>query len=276
MLEVKNITVQLGKVKFINDLSFNLNSGKLLALVGPNGAGKSTLLKTLSGDIPYAGEVLLHQTNIKNYTATEMAQVKAVMTQKSNVNFDFLVKEITMMGRYPHFAHVPTTEDKTVVEQCHQTVGLSSYANRIHSSLSGGEQQRNHFSRALAQLASSALLPKLLLLDEPLNNLDIKYQFKLMELVKKFVEKGNAAIVVLHDLNIASNFADEMVVLKQGEIVTQGDVERVFTPSTLSQCYEMEAHVQPHPITQKPMVFFNTDYELNTVKSTSKTSLVNG
>ena len=275
MLEVKNISVTLNGNKLVDSLSFNVSPGKLVALVGPNGAGKSTLLKVLSGDLPYDGEVTMHQTNIKNFTAIEMAQIKAVMTQKSSVNFDFLVKEITMMGRYPHFAHVPSDTDEAIVNQCHQTVGLSNYSDRIHSSLSGGEQQRNHFSRALAQLESNCLLAKLLLLDEPLNNLDIKYQFKLMELVKDFVKKGNSTIVVLHDLNIAAAFADEMIFLKKGRIVQLGEVETVFTPENLSDCYDMEAVVQPHPIAHHPMVFFSATSKEDPSFMHS-TSLVNG
>lgn len=270
MLAVKNIDVALGKKKLIEEVSFTLSAGKMLALVGPNGAGKSTLLKALSGDLSYNGEIYIHNTNIKHFKAEELAKIKAVMTQKSTVNFDFLVNEITMMGRYPYFKHVPSDIDQTIVKNCEETVGLSSYSNRVHSSLSGGEQQRNHFSRALAQLESSSPLPKLLLLDEPLNNLDVKYQFKIMELVKAFSNKGNAVIVVLHDLNIAAHFADELLLLKKGRVVDKGPLNSVFTSSTLTSCYEIDTHIQPHPITNQPMVFFNTHKNSNEKLTTDK------
>lgn len=267
MLEVKNISVKIGNTTVLEKVNFQLGKGKLLALVGPNGAGKSTLLKVLSGDLSYSGNVSIHNTAIKHFKPIELAQLKAVMSQKSTVNFDFLVKEVTMMGRYPHFNNTPSKEDEKVVSFCHQKVEISSFEDRVHTALSGGEQQRNHFSRTLAQLKSKSLLSKLMLLDEPLNNLDIKYQYRIMELVKEFVNEGNTAIIVLHDLNIAAEFADEILMMKNGKILKKGSVYEVFDPEILTQCYDLPSVVQPHPIKNHPMVFFNFNGEENKINN---------
>jgi iron complex transport system ATP-binding protein len=261
MLKLKNISVSFGRTKIVDAVNFTLEKGKLLALVGPNGAGKSTLLKAISGDLTCSGEILLHNQNIAKFKKTELAQIKAVMAQKSSINFDFLVKEITMMGRYPHFKHAPTIADEEVVKSCHQQLELTDFEDRMHTALSGGEQQRNHFCRSLAQLHSKCALPKLLLLDEPLNNLDVKHQYKLMNHVKAFIAEGNSAIIVIHDVNIAAEFADEILMLKNGKTVDFGSVESVFTESNLSYCYEIPALVQKHPIKNHPLIFFNAEYE---------------
>lgn len=276
MLKLNNISVSLGKTKIVDAVNLELEEGKLLALVGPNGAGKSTLLKVISGDLPFKGEIQLHHLNLAKFQKTELAQIKAVMTQKSNINFDFLVKEITMMGRYPHFKHAPTKLDEEVVKNCHQQLELTNFENRMHSALSGGEQQRNHFCRSLAQLHSKCSLPKLLLLDEPLNNLDVKHQYKLMNHIKAFVAEGNSAIIVIHDVNIAAEFADEILMLKNGMPVDFGTVENVFTESNLTFCYEIRALVQKHPIKKHPLIFFNTEYDKKEKIELNKISLMNG
>ena len=273
MLALKDISVTIGRKKIVEAVSFSLEKGKLLALVGPNGAGKSTLLKAISGDLTFTGDIELHQQEITAFKKSELAQLKAVMAQKSSVNFDFLVKEITMMGRYPHFKNTPSKLDEEVVEQCHQQLELTDFSERMHTALSGGEQQRNHFCRSLAQLHSKCALPKLLLLDEPLNNLDIKYQYKLMQHVKSFVEQGNSAIIVVHDVNIAAEFADEVAMLKNGKLIEKGSVEEVFTASNLSFCYEIPAIVQQHPLKNHPLIFFNALEEKTII---TNGSLVNG
>jgi iron complex transport system ATP-binding protein len=273
MLALKNISVSLGQKQIVDSVSFSLEKGKLLALVGPNGAGKSTLLKAISGDHAFSGEIMLHNQEIHEYKKVELARLKAVMAQKTSVNFDFLVKEITMMGRYPHFKNTPDKLDQDIVDQCHEQLELTNLSERLHTELSGGEQQRNHFSRSLAQLQSNAVLPKLLLLDEPLNNLDIKHQYKLMQHVKSFVEQGNSAIIVVHDVNIAAEFADDVAMLKEGKLIDKGSVTEVFSGSNLSYCYDIPALVQQHPVKNHPLIFFNA-FEEKTI--TNNISLMKG
>jgi iron complex transport system ATP-binding protein len=256
MLQVQNISVNVGSKSLLKNVSLEVHPGKLVALIGPNGAGKSTLLKSIAGDIPYKGEVALNGQLIKTISAQDKATFQAVMTQKSAVNFQFTVEEITLMGRYPHFDHQPTAKDWQVVHRQNELLALSEKENQIHYSLSGGEQQRNHFARILAQLESEYLGPKLMLLDEPLNNLDIEYQHKIMEITTEFVAKGNAALVVMHDINMAAAFADELVLLKNGEILTQGAVDEVLTSQNLRTCYNMNACVHQHPFLSHKVVYF--------------------
>jgi iron complex transport system ATP-binding protein len=187
----------------------------------------------------------------------QLAQVKAVLGQKSNVQFDFTVEEVTLMGRYPHFQHRPCENDFSIVKKYHECLDLREYSQRSHTSLSGGEQQRNQFARVLAQLDSDVLLAKLLLLDEPLNNLDIKYQYQFMDFAKQFANKGNLVILVIHDLNIAAEYADKIVLLNEGKLYAQGTPEEVLTKSNLEACYDLPVFVSQHPYKSQPMVLFN-------------------
>lgn len=257
MLKAQNISVKIGKHELLQGINLEAKQGEITALIGPNGAGKSTLLKSISGDISHGGDFWLHNTCIQEYPKKELAQVKAVLLQKSQLQFDFKVQEVTMMGRYPHFKHLPSKNDHTIVEKYQDYLSLNKHAEQVHLSLSGGEQQRNHFARVLAQLDSNNLLPKLLLLDEPLNNLDVKYQYQFMEMLQEFVAKGNAVIVVMHDLNLTAEFAHHIVLLKEGKVAASGAPEKVYTKKTLEECYEIPVHVQQHPFKNHPMVLFN-------------------
>lgn len=261
MIEAKNIDVKIGTKTILDNISFELKPGKLLALVGANGAGKSTLLKAIAGDVLFSGDLMFKGQPVNSIPKNELAKEKAVMEQSTQVGFDFSVQEVTMMGRYPHFEQNPNNKDFEAVEKSLMKVGLQDKKQRIHTSLSGGEQQRNHFARSLAQVTSDCQRSKLFILDEPLNNLDVQYQYKLMQEVKSFVEEGNAAIVVLHDINMAANFADEIVMLKNGKILAHGSTKEVLNSDLLEACYDLKVVVDRHPINGKPMVFF--DY-LNT------------
>lgn len=270
MLQIQNISVKVGSKFLLKNVSLGVHPGKLVALIGPNGAGKSTLLKSIAGDIPYTGDVYLNGQLIKTISAQDKATFQAVMTQKSAVNFQFSVEEITLMGRYPHFDHQPSLKDWKVVRRQNELLALSEIENQIHYSLSGGEQQRNHFARILAQLDSEYLGTKLMLLDEPLNNLDIEFQHKIMEITKDFVAKGNAALVVMHDINMAAAFADELVLLKNGEILTTGAVDEVLNRQNLKTCYNMDACVHQHPFLPHKVVYFQPlKQELESIEQAS-------
>jgi iron complex transport system ATP-binding protein len=272
MIQAKNISVKFGNKTILDNINFNLSPGKVMALVGANGAGKSTLLKAIAGDVPFSGNLLFKGKTISSISKNELAKEKAVMEQSTQVGFDFSVHEVTMMGRYPHFEQNPTNEDVEVVEHSLRKVGLNDKIQRTHTSLSGGEKQRNHFARTLSQVTTDCKRSKLFILDEPLNNLDIQYQYKLMQEIKSFVEKGNAAIVVLHDINMAAHFADEIVMLKEGEILAQGATNKVLNSRLLESCYDLKVVVDRHPINGKPMVFFdylNTNQESINIQLTA-------
>jgi len=257
MFRAEDISVTIRKRQLLKNIDFTCKKGEVTALIGPNGAGKTTLLKAISGDIPFEGKVTLHESNITDYSAKDLAKIKAVLLQKSNLQFDFKVNEVTMMGRYPYFSHTPSQNDHKIANYYTNYLSLSDHVEQVHISLSGGEQQRNHFARVLAQLDSNSLLPKLLLLDEPLNNLDIKYQYQFMEMIKEFADKGNSVIVVMHDLNMTAEFANQVVLLKNGKLQALGTPEEVYTTQILEGCYEIPVHIQPHPFKNHPMVLFN-------------------
>lgn len=219
MICAENISLSIGANKLLlNNVSITARPGELLAVLGPNGAGKSTLLKILSGAIkPTQGHVSFQDRLIDAISKPELALQRAVLAQQYSMAANFLVKDVVMMGRYPHFNGRPLSTDHEIVEESLKTVGISSLTERNINTLSGGEQQRVHLARVLAQVSYSNPAKKgLLLLDEPVSSLDIQYQHVVLDIAKNKSQQGHTVICVLHDLNLAAQYADRIVILKEG------------------------------------------------------------
>lgn len=246
-----------GKSCLLNNVSLNVQLGELIVIVGANGAGKSTLIKAITGEIKYNGEINWKGKNINAFKKRDLAQQQAVMSQNISLNFDFITEEVVMMGRYPHYEEIPSVDDHQIVKNKLNDVGLSDKANQVFVTLSGGEQQRTHFARALSQVADPIEIPQLMILDEPLNNLDVKYQFELMQQVKKFTQQGNMAIMVVHDLNMAARFASRVLLLKKGNMVGLGKVDEVFTEEIIEETFEVNTFITKHPREDFPLVYFD-------------------
>ncbi len=252
MLEVRNISVNYGVCAVVQDVSFSLDTGKIIALLGANGAGKTTLLKSLNASLPMAkGEILLDEKLLKNYSRREIAQKIAVIAQENETKFPVTVLEFVLSGRFGHGTAFgwETTHDLQIAENALQMCDLANYENRLMNKLSGGERQRVILARALATEA------KILLLDEPTTNLDLAHQAMMFRLVRKRCKSGeSAAIVITHDLNLASEFADEILLLKNGKILAKGKPVEVLTAENLKEVFGVEILLDTNPISKKVRV----------------------
>ena len=245
-IKSESMSLEIDGGEIVNDINIEVFPGKVLALIGPNGAGKSTILKLLSGDVkPTSGVVKYNDINISNIPFVDRAHIRGVMSQSQTIAFDFSVLEIIEMG-WLHSDHDYYTSFypdvlKQIIEDCE----LQHLADRKFNTLSGGEQKRVHFARVLLQLwiPEGDIHPRFMLLDEPLANLDIYHELKMLEIIKKYLSKNIGVLLILHDLNTASKFADNIVLMKNGTIVKNGSTIEVLTESILSETYETKIKV---------------------------------
>lgn len=256
MIEVQNISVIANRRYLLRAVSLGLHPGELVAVVGPNGAGKSTLLKVLCGDVrPQAGEVLLEARPLSAWTALQQAQRRAVLPQESSLSFPFVAFEVTLMGRSPHTQGLTSLKDQRIAKEALERTGVFGLASRDYPTLSGGEKQRVQLSRVLAQIWE--VLPsghRYLFLDEPTNNLDLAHQHHTLQIAKQFACEGVAVLAVLHDLNLAAQYADKIVMLCKGSVVATGTPHEVLTEDTLCSVFETPVIVTKHPCFDCPLV----------------------
>lgn len=218
-------------------VSATLRAGRVTAIVGPNGAGKSTLLSLLSGErAPLLGQVLLQGRALADRRAAELARIRAVMPQDGGVAFDFTVREVVEMGRYPH-RHAPSRREAAIVDEAMEATGVAHLARRGIQTLSGGERARAHLARALAQVWEPGAAPRWLLLDEPTAALDLAHQHQSLRLLRAWAEEqGVGVVVVLHDLNLALRYAHDALLLARGHAQT-GPVQQVLTESAIARVW---------------------------------------
>ncbi|OUJ74776.1 heme ABC transporter ATP-binding protein [Hymenobacter crusticola] len=253
MFNVQHLSYQVGRKSLLRDVSFAAWPGELLAVVGANGAGKSTLLRLLSGDLtPSWGELWFDNQLLANIPAAELARHRAVLTQQHTLSLAFKVRELVLMGRYPYFRGQPSAHDHAVVQQALATVGLSDLAERSYPTLSGGEQQRTQLARVLAQVWEAE--GGFLLLDEPLTGLDLNHQHHTLAVAKALVKRGFGVIAVLHDLNLAAQYADQVLLLRQGETVAYGPPAQVLTPDHIQHAFDISVELLAHPSLGFPLI----------------------
>ncbi len=253
VVEAIAVSIRAGARWLLDDVGLSVRAGETLAIVGPNGAGKSTLLRTLSGGLrPSTGSVHLKGLELRRYRPHVLASHRAVLSQQASVTFPFTVAEIVRMGVAPG----SSVSVGSLVDHALAEVGLSDFRDRIITSLSGGEQQRAHFARVLVQLASgeAAQGPGLLLMDEPTASLDLHHQIRFAEITKRRAREGTAVVTVLHDLNLATVFAERIAVLHKGRRVADGTPEETITPITLKRFFDIETSVGPAPLPSTPFV----------------------
>ncbi|MFB0996216.1 MAG: heme ABC transporter ATP-binding protein [Porticoccaceae bacterium] len=247
-----SISAEIDGIPLLSDMSLEIVPGEVLALVGPNGAGKSTLLSVLAGDLnPVQGSIFYNKRNIAQLDVQERAHYRSVMSQALPMVFDFSVKDIVEMGWLHNGQHFYSDHFKSAVQQIVDQCNISSLINRRFNTLSGGEQKRVHFARALLQLwkYEDSLEAKYLMLDEPLANLDIRHELSLLAVIRKAAASGIGVLIILHDLNLAAKFADKVAMLNQGRIVGLGVPEDVLTTQLLTSVYDVPINVKPNPLT---------------------------
>lgn len=263
MITTKTLTYTLRQKTILKHIDVCIRPGELMIIIGPNGAGKSTLLNIMAREIEdYHGKIFFKEKSLEEWENRKLVQHKAKFSQEYNADIGLSVQEIVLMGRYPYFQANPTAEDLTHVATAMQETDIYTLRTRRYNSLSGGEKQRVHLARVLAQL-KNPILPKLAFFDEPLNNLDVKYQHKILGTLRSFVKQGNSAVIVLHDLNLTSEFADRVLLIKQGKILAQGKPDEIFIKPLIQKAYDFPCTVCPNPITRCPMIIFgsqNTPY----------------
>ena len=249
MLNVENITVKYGAAEVVKDVSFTLETGKIIAVLGANGAGKTTLLKALNGNLPVSkGEIVLDGKSLNKFSRREIAQHIAVIAQENETKFPVTVLEFVLAGRFAHGTAFgwETESDWQIAENALKMCDLANYERRLMNELSGGERQRIVLARALATEA------EILLLDEPTANLDLAHQAMMFRLIKKRCETcASAAIVITHDLNLASEFADEILLLKDGSIAAKGKPEEVLTEEILQTVFGVKVLLDENPSSGK-------------------------
>lgn len=236
-VDFENVTVRLSGRDVVSDASVSIASGQVVGLVGPNGSGKSTLLRTLYRTvIPRHGTVRLDGADVRTLTGRQSARSVAVMLQDAPADFDLSVEETVMLGRAPHHATFgrDTPEDLRIVEDAMARTEITELADRMVATLSGGQRQRVMLARALAQQTP------VLVLDEPSNHLDISHQHELMSSVRTL---GVTVIAALHDLNLATQYCDSVVVLADGRIVAAGPPAEVFTTDLIRGTFRVDARV---------------------------------
>lgn len=242
MISVNHLFYRAGSQVILDDLSFQAAAGELLVILGANGAGKSTLMKLLCRELqPAAGEIIFRGQALQRYTLAELARERAVLAQQNLVSISFIVQELVMMGRYPHFEQRPGDTDRLIVEQVMEETGVSHLADRDYHTLSGGEQQRVQLARVLAQVYDRA--GACLFFDEPINGLDLRHQQQFMELIRKLADRGYGVICVLHDINFAARFADLLLLLKNGRKVAFGTPENVVNCENIHETFNISVNL---------------------------------
>ncbi len=255
MIKAHQINYLHRNFHILDGVDVSLDYGEFLAIVGPNGAGKSSLLSVLANEVRGKQKILFKDKPITDWEVRELSRHKSKFSQHNSNEIPLQVKDVVMMGRYPYFDSQPRQEDFEAMNKMMYETDVYHLKDREYNTLSGGEKQRVHLSRVMAQLQNE-IAHKLVFLDEPLNNLDIKHQYKALEIIKNFTAKANSAIVVMHDLNLAAQFADKILLMKSGKVSAYGTPEEVFTAQNISRAYNFPCTICGHPITNNPMIIF--------------------
>lgn len=252
-LTARQLRYSLGSRRLINDVSLNVASGEMVAIIGPNGAGKSTLLRLLTGYLsPSCGECQLLGRPLDQWQPQQLAKVRAVMRQHSDLAFPFTVEEVVSMGRSPHGKR----HMQQAVQQVMAQTDCLELAQRDYHRLSGGEQQRVQLARVLAQLWQPWPSPAWLFLDEPTSALDLYHQQHTLRLLRSLTRQQPIAVCcVLHDLNLAALYADRILLLHQGQLVAVGPPQEVLQADILTCWYQADLGVVQHPEVALPQVY---------------------
>lgn len=267
MIVVEHLSGGYEDVPIVRDISFTVEKGKILGILGPNGSGKSTLLKVMSGILPAtAGTVSIDGQNILSYNARALAKKMAVLPQLHANAFSNSVREAVSLGRYPHqtgFFSSWSAQDEKAVQHAMLQTGVKRYEHTPMEFLSGGEQQRVFVAQALAQTA------EILLLDEPTNHLDIAHQRQILDMVRKeAMECGLTVVMVLHDMNLASLYCDELLLMESGQMRALGAPHEVLIASQIEEVYQARVTTYAHPEIPKPQITMMpaaTDYQQRAV-----------
>ncbi|MEW6374758.1 MAG: ABC transporter ATP-binding protein [Thermodesulfobacteriota bacterium] len=252
MIEVHSISFRYHKDWVLQDVSFRVEKGEFIGVIGPNGSGKSTLLKILYRLLsPQQGEVFYELVPLKRMNRTDIAKKVAVVPQEAHLLFPFRVMEIVLMGRSPYMGHMmfERERDLEIARKAMEWTKIFPFSERPIDELSGGERKRVFIARALAQE------PEVILLDEPTTNLDIHHQIDFLDLILTLNrERGLTIVMASHDMNIASEFCDRLILLQEGRIYRMGAPGEVITQENIERVYGCEVWVDQNPVSGMPRI----------------------
>ncbi len=238
MLKITNLNFSYDKIHSLKNINLQVEEPSFITIIGPNGSGKTTLLKNICGLLKsQTGEILFENRNLLNFHRKELSQLVAIVTQNQETPYDYLVEEIVEMGTYVLDKNIE--DKKNFLENIYKLTDIENFVGRSIQTLSSGEKQRVYFARALAQNTP------LLLLDEPISNLDLKHQVTIMELCKTLVNKGITVISVLHDINFALNYSDKILIMKNGEVRGFGNTN-IISSELIKEVFEQEVEFINH------------------------------
>lgn len=250
VLQANNVTWSANQTDIIHNIHLNITAGETVAIVGPNGAGKTSLLKCLYGEYTnYNGNIYLNGKSLKTFNNKEIAKKIAVVSQQSESVFNLTVLDIVTMGLIPHkgLFDINTDVDRHNIKQSLIKVDLIKKQHQLFSTLSGGEQQRVLIARAIVQS------PDILMMDEPTNHLDMYYQHQILMLAKTL---NITLLITIHDLNLAAQYCDRVIMLNNGRLIADDTPEHVFTSEKLTDVYKLECHIDKNPFTKKTRITF--------------------
>ncbi len=249
-LRAEDISYRVGGRTLLDQVSVEVHTGELVTVLGPNGAGKTTLLKLLCGDLrPHAGEVVLNGRRLRNWSRLALAQQRAVLPQHASLSFPLSVTQVVRMGRAPYRGQGRAVE-RDVVRAAMRAADVHHLAERSYTQLSGGERQRVQLARVLAQIWGAAdARARFLLLDEPTSALDLAHQHQVLSIARDMIKRHRLGVfAILHDLNLASGYADRLVLLHAGQVVAQGSCDQVLQAALLEATFGVPLHIAPHPL----------------------------
>ncbi|PZE20272.1 ABC transporter ATP-binding protein [Paenibacillus xerothermodurans] len=240
MVEVRGVSKRYGAKNVVEDVSISIAKGRITSFIGPNGAGKSTLLSMISRLITKdSGEILIDGQEIGRSKSNDLAKKISILKQTNHINIRLNVRELVCFGRFPYSQGRLTAQDRKFVDEAIAYMELEDIEDKYLDELSGGQRQRAYIAMVLAQNT------EYILLDEPLNNLDMKHSVQIMKVLRKMADElGKTIVLVLHDINFASCYSDCIVALKDGKVVKEGLTEDIVDSSLLREVYDMDIHIE--------------------------------
>ena len=240
MIEIKNIFKKYRDNHVVNDVSFNIEKGKITSFIGPNGAGKSTVLgivtRLINGD---GGDVVIEGKKLSDYHTKDLAKKIAILKQSNNISLKLTIRELVGFGRFPHSVGNLNAEDEKYIDEAIEYMKLTDIQNKYLDELSGGQRQRAYIAMVIAQNT------EYILLDEPLNNLDMSHSVQMMKVLRNLCDDlGKTIVLVMHDINFASCYSDNIVALKNGKIEKVGTTEEIVKKEILEDIYEMDFDIK--------------------------------
>jgi iron complex transport system ATP-binding protein len=249
MVELRNVTHRAGDALILDDVSVSFQPGRLNVILGPNGAGKTTLLRVATGLArPTSGEVRYDGEPVSGLAQEPLARRRAVLSQHVELAFSLPVADVVMMGRYPHYGRTPSARDRAIVGSALELVGMAQKREQSYPTLSGGERQKVHLARVLAQIWRDDARPsgarcehRYLFLDEPTSGLDVHYQLHILQVARGLLSPECTVVAVLHDLNVAFEYGDHFVLMETGRVAVEADHSREIPAAVLERVFRVRA-----------------------------------